>query len=489
MPQPLSRRSFIRSAAAVSVGFAGLRLASEALADGAAATRPDSQGYGPLVPDPQRVLDLPEGFSYRVISRIGMEMDDGLLVPGKQDGAAAFPGPDGLTLHICNHEVDPTLRRLGPYGWSLERLGTPDPAKIYDRGHDQTPALGGCTTTVYDTRTGRVHRRYMSLLGTERNCAGGPTPWNSWLSCEETVTTAGDRNEKDHGYVFEVPASAEVAPADPLPLKAMGRMNHEACAVDPDSGVVYLTEDRQDGSFYRFIPHTPGHLARGGRLQALALVDKPGHDSRNWLADISEEEAAKYRSGSAFTTMNAHDRSTAETPAHTPMPVRWVDVENVEAPDDDLRDQTQAKGAARFARGEGCWFGRQSVYFCTTTGGRNRKGQLWRYVPSRFEATADEERYPGRLELFLEPNDTDLLENGDNLTFAPWGDIVVCEDNGHRNRLIRVTPQGELSPLAFNALSGSEFAGACFSPDGSTLFTNIQADGITLAITGPWRGA
>ena len=395
MPQPLSRRSFIRSAAAVSVGFAGLRLASEALADGAAATRPDSQGYGPLVPDPQRVLDLPEGFSYRVISRMGMEMDDGLLVPGKHDGAAAFPGPDGLTIHICNHELDPSFARFGPYGWSLERLGTPDPAKIYDRGHNNTPALGGCTTTVYDTQTGKVHRRYMSLIGTERNCSGGPTPWNSWLSCEETVTTAGDRNEKDHGYVFEVPASAEVAPADPLPLKAMGRMNHEACAVDPDSGVVYLTEDRQDGSFYRFIPNAPGHLADGGRLQALALVDKPGHDTRNWLDDANETEMNKFNpAGQEFTQMNRSDHSSSETPVNLAMPVRWIDVNNVEAPDDDLRTQAQANGAARFARGEGCWHGRQSIYFVCTTGGRNRSGQLFRYVPSRFEGTPRRSRFP-----------------------------------------------------------------------------------------------
>ena len=499
MPQPISRRSFIRSAAAVSAGFMGLRHATDAWGAGpgagGAATQPATQGYGPLIPDPQQVLDLPEGFSYRVISRMGMEMDDGLMVPGKHDGAAAFPGPDGLVIHICNHECDPTLQRLGPYGWSLERLNGPALDRIYDRGYGQTPALGGCTTTVYDPRSGNVVRRYMSLIGSERNCAGGPTPWNSWLTCEETTTVVGERHEKDHGYVFEVPARAEIAPADPLPLKAMGRMNHEACAVDPTTGIIYQTEDRQDGSFYRFIPHTPAThgdpatLADGGRLQALVLVDRPGHDTRNWLEEVSEEEATKFdAAGAAFTKMDRSEHSNAQTPLNLAMPVRWIDVDNVEAPDDDLRQQTQANGAARFARGEGCWYGRQSVYFVCTTGGRNRSGQLFRYVPSRFEGTPEEDRFPGRLELFLEPNNHELLENGDNLTFAPWGDMVVCEDKGDNNRIVGITPRGDFYLLGHNALSKSEFAGACFSPDGQTLFVNIQAEGLTLAVTGPWRG-
>ena len=143
----------------------GLRHATDAWGEagptpGGAATQPATHGYGPLIPDPQQVLDLPEGFTYRVISRMGMEMDDGLVVPGKHDGAATFPGPDGLVIHICNHECDPTLQRLGPYGWSLERLHFPALDRIYDRGYGQTPALGGCTTTVYDPGSGNVVRRY-----------------------------------------------------------------------------------------------------------------------------------------------------------------------------------------------------------------------------------------------------------------------------------------------------------------------------------------
>jgi secreted PhoX family phosphatase len=486
MNEPLSRRRFLQSSAAVSAAFLGLHRLTNSIAFAAALE--NSFGYGPLEADPQAVIDLPAGFTYRVISRQGMEMDDGLVVPGLHDGAAAFAGPDGLTILITNHEVNPMLYRRGPFGWNLEKLGDTPKEKIYDLGHGKFPGLGGCTTTVYDTRSGKVHKRYMSLIGTERNCAGGPTPWNSWMSCEETVSKAGEIAEVDHGYCFEVQASAEIKPADPIPLMDMGRFNHEAIAVDPNTGIVYLTEDRQDATFYRFIPNAPGRLAEGGRLQALVVRDRRTCDTRNWLSKMDAQEASKYAGATDFTKINPDEVSDGEIPIGQPMPVAWIDVENVTAPDDDLRMQTQSRGAARFARTEGIWWGRQSVYIACTTGGRNRSGQIWRYVPSRFEGQmdADEARYPGRIELFLEPNDTDILENGDNLTVAPWGDLIVCEDSKQENNLVGVTPEGQTYRFAHNALSNSEFAGACFSPDGSTLFVNIQGNGITLAITGPW---
>ncbi|MBB6431503.1 alkaline phosphatase PhoX [Algisphaera agarilytica] len=488
MQEPeVSRRQFMQAAAAVSAGFVGLSRVGQAAAGEAAG---QAFGYGPLVPDPQGVIDLPEGFSYRVIARLGQEMDDGLFVPGKPDGSAAFAVPGGKpeeTILIVNHEVDPRRYRMGPFGWSLEKMTQIDKTKVYDYGKGRNPGLGGTSTHVYNTKTGNVSVRYMSLIGTERNCAGGPTPWGSWISCEETVTRAGGVIEKDHGYNFEVPASVNVGAVDPVPLTDMGRMNHEAVAVDPATGIVYQTEDRQDGCIYRFIPNTPGKLQDGGRLQALMVRDQPSLDTRNWLEAISEEEAKGYTSSASFTAMDAAAGSSVRIPLLEPMEVTWIDVEDVTSPGDDLRHQVFANGGARFARGEGMWWGRQSVFFACTTGGVNRKGQVWRYVPSRVEGQPEEERFPGKLELFLEPNDHELVENCDNVTVAPWGDLVLSEDAKTKNDLVGVTPHGEVYKLARNLLSHSEFAGSCFSPDGTTLFTNVQADGITLAITGPWR--
>ncbi len=486
----LSRRSFLQSAAAVTSGFAGLQLLSgQAL--GAPPSAAGGQelgagfGYGPLRVDPYGVLDLPAGFTYRTLARQGQIMDDGLLFGGQPDGAAAFPGPDGTTVLIVNHELAPELFFKGPFGVRNELLSKIDPAKLYDTGHGKTPGLGGTSTIHYDTRTGQVVKRFMSLAGTERNCAGGPTPWNTWISCEETVSLTDELRSKDHGFCFEVPADA-TGLVDPVPIKPMGRFFHEAVAVDPESGIVYLTEDLQDGAFYRYIPDEPGALMKGGRLQALAVRDKRSADLRNWVDAVSADEAARTLSNSAHTAMKAGDRSPHETPVQQAMDVAWVDVEDALSPQDDMRYHVYDKGAARFARGEGCWFGEHSVYFACTSGGHKRQGQVFHYLPSPYEGTAMEQRFPGRLELYLEPNDSDLLNNCDNVTIAPWGDLILCEDAKDANDVVGVTAKGEYYKLAHNALSRSEFAGACFSPDGSTLFLSIQGDGLVLAITGPW---
>ncbi|MEM7682945.1 MAG: alkaline phosphatase PhoX [Planctomycetota bacterium] len=489
---PFTRRRFLTSAAAVSAGFLGLRqFTGSPIAwaqSGPAGARASGlpAGYGPIVSDPKGVLDLPAGFTYRVLARMGDELDDGLLFGGVPDGAASFAGPDGLTVLIVNHELEPDWFRGSPFGRSNERLDQVPADRLYDAGTGRSPSLGGTTTLHYDTRTGKVVKRFASLLGTDRNCAGGPTPWGSWISCEETVRKAGqDGAQKDHGYCFEVPASA-TGPVAPVPLKAMGRFTHEAVAVDPASGAVYLTEDLHDGCFYRFLPDVPGQLAQGGRLQALALVEEASADVRNWLNGISDDEVAKSQSTAAHTLMKAGDQSEHATPVGKPMAVRWIDLDNVESPDDDLRYRAFEAGATRFARGEGIWFGRGSAFFACTSGGRNRAGQVFRYTPSPSEGLPAEADHPATLELFLEPNDTDLLENCDNVTVAPWGDLILCEDSKNTNDLVGVTPDGRGYRFGRNALSGSEFAGANFSPDGSTLFVCIQADGLVLGITGPW---
>lgn len=455
----LSRRHFIRLAAGASLGYAGLR---SALGERASTMGVVSRhaGYGPLVPDPEGLLDLPAGFSYRVFSRLGERMDDGLVVPGFHDGMGAFPGAaPHLTVLMRNHEMEPHWGDQGPFGRAYHRMRTIDPAKIYDAGHGTRPCVGGVTRVVYDTRARRVVAQELALAGTTRNCAGGSTPWNSWITCEECVDRAGGLFEKDHGYAFEVPARGRGL-ADPTPLRAMGRFYREAVAIDPRSGCVYQTEDLADGSLYRFIPKTPGKLHEGGRLQARVVIGMPSLDTRNWESHVADE-------GDEFH-------------------VEWIDLDDVESPNDDLRYRAFDAGAARFARCEGIHYGNDAVYIAATNGGAAQKGQIWRYRPSPFEGTDREREQPGRLELWVEPDDGTIVENADNLCVSPWGDVFVCEDGPGHDHLLRITPKGEVYKFARNARSSDEIAGSCFSPDGTTMFFNIQHLGLTLAVTGPW---
>lgn len=435
--------------------FTGLALTACAPARTGGSSLP-KRGYGALAPDPAGLLDLPRGFSYRVISEFGGPMDDGFVVPDMADGMGCFPLDRHRLALVRNHELKPKQIEAGPVG-----AGRSADLAAYDRNSGGDALPGGTTTIIYDLRSQRVEAQYLSLLGTIRNCAGGTTPWGSWLSCEEDVSRAGSGVMRDHGWVFEVPA-AKRGLADPVPLRAMGRFNHEAAAVDPRTGIVYLTEDRDDSLLYRFLPQTPGQLASGGRLQALALADPDLTDSRNW-------NGVGLAQGQWMNT-------------------RWIDLDGVESPDDDLRQRGHARGALRFARGEGIFYGDGAVYFCCTSGGAARLGQVMRYRPSRFEGQPDERQEPGALQNFVESPDAAQLNFGDNLTVAPNGHLIICEDQYSEpvdNHLRGVTPAGELYTLARLRIQ-TELAGACFSPDGSTLFVNIFSPGKTLAITGPW---
>lgn len=475
-----SRRHFLRSSAAVGAAFLGLKQLV------GCSTPPYAFDPGPdLVRDPDNILHLPRGFTYRLISRTGETMDDGFRVPGAHDGMAAFPGPGGRTILVRNHELLPTELRLGgAFGPKQQLLPRIRPDRMFDYGKGKQPGLGGTTTLVYDTRGQLLEKHFLSLAGTWRNCAGGPTPWGSWVTCEESVQKKKDDVEQDHGWCFEVPAAAEGL-VDPVPLKAMGRFNHEAIAVDPKSGTVYLTEDRGDprellpeeilpgpkyvpkpedlgaGLLYRFLPEVPGRLARGGRLQALRIKDKASCFTGNWGGERI---------------------AVGQT-----MDVEWMDLQDVESPKDDLRHRGRAAGAAAFERGEGIWTGSDGIYFCCTTGGPAKKGQVWRYVPSPEEGKPGESTSPGRLELFLEPNDRSVMENGDNLTVAPWGDLILCEDGPLGNSLLGVTKAGRLYRIAQVGMNRTELCGCCVSPDGSTLFVNLQRPGMTAAITGPFQ--
>lgn len=455
-----TRRDFLKKTA-ISLGFLGLQSCMRFARGGKLNPNLQARGFGPLLDDPKGLMRLPKGFSYTAFSRTGERMDDGYFVPGDHDGMAAFPGPDGTTLLVRNHEVDPGATAKSPFlgdGTLFERArreGHYDPA----RGNNL--CYGGTTTLVFDTRTQTLKQHSLSLVGTLRNCSGGPTPWGSWITCEETIIRADATFEQDHGYCFEVPARATIGLAKPLALKAMGRFNHEAVCVDPKTGIVYQTEDRPDGLIYRFLPNTPGKLELGGTLQALALLDEPSRDTRNW--------------------------DEAGFPQNVGMPVRWIDLEDIDAPDDDLRFRGFKAGAARFARGEGAVFGNGNAYFACTNGGPKQFGQIFAYEPSPYEGTARESERPGKLTLFIESSDSQLMSSCDNLTVAPWGDVVICEDDGASSAIVGVTPQGKLYTIGHIDME-SELAGVCFSPDGTTLFVNAQRNpGQTIAITGPWN--
>ena len=462
LEKKFTRRDFLSKAGGVVFGFLSFPylLSGEksfsSLQDGS------EGGYGPLVQDPDKIMDLPEGFSYKIIARSGERMTDGFYMPGNPDGMGTFEGPDGLTIILRNHEIFPEyLPEYGPFGASNELLGRLGRRLIYDRGREGNPALGCATTLVYDTRSQELQSQFLSLAGTLVNCSGGVTPWNSWISCEEIFLNPSLNHAKRHGYVFEIPASSEQRIVKPVPLKAMGRFVHEAVAIEPMKNIIYQTEDRLDGLVYRFLPTLPGRLEEGGRLQCLSINPQPRMDTRNW-------EKQRVKRGEK-------------------LPVSWIDLEDVDPKKDDLRFRGHENGGALFASGEGMEYLDGMVFFSCTNGGSIKAGQIWRYFPSPYEGTEKEGESPGELELLVEVTDRAVLENPDQMTGTPWGGLLVCEDGFNEQFLVGVTPQGEIYRFAHNAQDESEFTGVCFSPDGSTMFVNYQDAGFTFAVTGPWK--
>lgn len=445
----LNRRQF--SGSMTAMAFMGLSAQSCAVAQGVMAS---AAGYGPLVADPAGLLDLPSGFSYRIISQLGDAMRDGHKVPDRADGMGCIALKDGRIALVRNHELQPKHLADGP----LAR-GLACPSESFDSiGGEALP--GGTTTLILNPKTLAVEDQYLSLLGTIRNCAGGVTPWGSWLTCEESVDGPAQGVGTDHGWMFEVPADAGgLVPAKPL--KSMGRFMREAAAVDPRTGIVYMTEDRDDSLFYRFLPHVAGQLDQGGRLQALALLNG-AQDSRNW-------------SGRHWQASEWHI-------------TRWVDLDDVESPKDDLRTRGAADGAVIFARGEGVHWGEDELYFTCTNGGAIKEGQIMRYRPSPYEGQGPRREAGGHVQLFLESSDARQYSFGDNLTVAPNGHLMICEDQYHDvvdNYLRGVTPQGAVYPFGRIRVQ-TEPAGVCFSPDGQTMFLNLYSPTKTLAITGPF---
>jgi len=386
------------------------------------------------------LLTLPEGFRYWAVSWTGQTMSDGSLVPGDHDGMAAYRGKEGQTILVRNHELS---NREAKYG-NTAGVVVPDALK-YD-----TWCNGGTTTLVLD-ESGKLVKHFASLGGTNNNCAGGLTPWGTWLTCEENTSIPASNNNytQRHGYVFEVPAYAD-GPVAARPIVAMGRFNHEATATDPKTGITYQTEDRGDSCFYRYVPHEQGQLLKGGVLQALKIAG-----DENFAVDTK----------TGFLNR-----------LNTPLAAEWVTIDNVDPDTDTLRFEAHDKGAAKFSRGEGIWYGNGLVYFCCSNGGDMGAGQIWAYDPANDTVT-----------LVVESTTRSVLDAPDNITVGPDGRLYMYEDGSGGNNIVGVNSKGELFRVAENIISGSEFAGGCFSHNGRFMFVNMQSPGLTLVIEGPWR--
>jgi len=398
-------------------------------------------------------LKLLNGFNYKILSEKGQLMADGLPVPDRADGMISFKGTNGKIILIRNHEIGhfyklEKLLKLNPL-YNYPNFIKTNENSFYDLGGDkQNPCCGGTTTIIYNPKTQQVEKEYTSLSGTLINCSGGPTPWNTWISCEEIVVNKGEGGlQKNHGYNFEVIPSEKVELQKAIPLKAMGRFRHEAIAIDPNTYIAYQTEDREDGLIYRFIPKKSSKYGIKGKLQALGISIK---DTRNWEKN----------------NVNVNQKHK----------VTWIDLKNPDRKDDDLRYDGENKGASIFARPEGMWYDNQNIYFTCTSGGYNKIGQIWKYNIDSNE-----------LKLLFESNNSNAMKACDNITISPWGDIIVCEDGKGTDRLVGIRPDGTTYIIAENSLNTSEFAGANFSPDGKILFLNIYSPTKTIAITGPWE--
>ena len=448
----ISRRRFNQSI--VTLAFTGL--SRHLLASPSSLTNDSSAlTYGKLLKDPNGLIDLPMGFSYKVISSLNEKMTDGLLVPDRADGMGCFYLDDDRVTLIRNHELSPKHQTNTSANEKMLELA-------YDSFQNSYPLPGGTSNIIYNHKLQQVEHQFMSLIGTIRNCSGGITPWGSWLTCEESTVKQDKQLSKDHGYVFEIPANT-AAMVKAVPIVAMGRFNHEAACVDPRTGIVYMTEDRDDSLLYRFIPKVKGRLHEGGHLQALTISQRPKFDTRNW------------------------DKTSILL--NVDMDAYWIDLDNPQSPDDDLRLRGHKAGAALFARGEGIHWGNNELYFCCTSGGAKKLGQIMRYVPSLSEGSSLENNTPGKLSLFVESENKQSLNFGDNITVAPNGHLIVCEDqytDQVDNHLKGVTTNGQVYDFARIKLQ-TEPAGACFSPDGNTMFVNLYSPTTTLAITGPWN--
>ena len=472
MTTDMSRRQLLGATAGAGIGIvlAGSIEAVAGTGTALAATR-SARGFGELVPDPAGLLALPPGFSYRVVAHAGETTLDDVIgpttgfTPSDADGTAAFARPGGSTL-VNNHEISGTE----PYGVP------PLPGLTYDAN-----ARGGTTNIEVDKDGNRV-REYVSVAGTHNNCAGGITPWGTWLTCEESEDKVGRMVNgrpllKNHGYVFEVDPTGQDVNRDlsPIPLTFLGRYAHEAVTVDPSTNAIYLTEDAGTllGLYFRW---TPPVGFTGGKGALAELAQSPGGATAGSL------QAMRCLHGSR----HVKDLSEATRPG-TRYKVEWVDVPDRDGGTLSVRKQLTDDQVTRSRKLEGQWWADGGAYFVASfarndDGSVNEHdGQVWFYDPAQESVT---------LTTIFGRNPNPAVEGGfdgpDNITVSPYGGVILAEDGEGLSHLVGVTEQGKAYALARNELNDSEFTGPTFSADGRILFACIQSPGIVFAISGPW---
>ena len=369
---------------------------------------------------------------------------------------------------VTNHEIRPATPTV-----VVPAL----PGLTYD------PMFGGGTTTIEVDGDGNRVREYVSLAGTSTNCAGGKTPWSTWLTCEEVFTQPA--GAKPHGFVFEVDPYDMDANLDPQPIFTLGRFEHEAVAVDPDTGQVYETEDATDphGLFYRWTPPASAMPLGKGSLRALGPTE-------------GALQALRARTDAGEIVL---DLSLATEPG-TRYDVEWVDVFDRDGVVPLVRRQFNGFWVGRRRTGpggditrsrklEGAWWGDGGAYFVasfarTTDGSaRQHDGQVWFYDPLSSTVTL-------RLIFAYTPQDNDGEPDGpDNIAVSPYGGVILAEDGQGRQHLVGATEEGHTYFLARNELGDGtgELAGVNFSPDKKTLFVNLFQPGLVYAVHGPWK--